>query len=268
MADLPGYISDTELYYDEDGITGSFVAGVTGTVTATRAALFSLDGAVNTNDTPGLFKIAGDLEVTGTTTLDGSAAVVALDDLSDVVITTPAATQLLEYSGSTWANAYPLVRRATVNLTDAQVKALPTTPVTVVAAPASGYRIRPIQVSYSAAFSGGVYTNLNATYIDVHLKIGSDYVGYGPVTDSTVTPTITQATDIFGSTGSHMYDQGLPPQLGNPGGYVQTSGVYTRSQQEATAMQIGIDNNGSGNFTGGNAGNTFRVTVYYVVEPF
>lgn len=49
---------------------GRFCCGYQGTITAPRAVLFSLNGSPNTNDTPGLFKIAGDLEVTGTANLD------------------------------------------------------------------------------------------------------------------------------------------------------------------------------------------------------
>jgi hypothetical protein len=66
-----GAFTGWEVWDEVATIRGSFVAGETGTVTATRAALFSLDGAVNTNSTEGLFKVAGDTEVTGTLNVDG-----------------------------------------------------------------------------------------------------------------------------------------------------------------------------------------------------
>jgi hypothetical protein len=46
-------------------IIGSAVFGVTTTVTATRAIAFGLDNAVNVHGTAGMFKVFGDMEVTG-----------------------------------------------------------------------------------------------------------------------------------------------------------------------------------------------------------
>lgn len=72
MADLPGYISDVEVYYEAE-LQGSLVAGVNTDVTATRAIAFGLDGSTNVHNTPGMFKVFGDTEVTGTVTVGGSA---------------------------------------------------------------------------------------------------------------------------------------------------------------------------------------------------
>jgi hypothetical protein len=47
---------------------------------------------------------------------------------------------------------------------------------------------------------------------------------------------------------------------------VQTLAFFNRNQQEAAAITLKADNNGSGNFTGGNAANSMKVTVYYSVE--
>ncbi len=52
-------------------LRGSFVAGETTTVTASRAAAFGLDGGTNVHDEEGKFKIFGDLEATGVATLPG-----------------------------------------------------------------------------------------------------------------------------------------------------------------------------------------------------
>jgi hypothetical protein len=51
-------------------ITGSLVAGVDTTVSATRAIAFGLDGNTNVHSTAGQFKVFGDMAVTGTTTLN------------------------------------------------------------------------------------------------------------------------------------------------------------------------------------------------------
>jgi hypothetical protein len=60
-----------------------FNVGANGTVTAPLAVLYSLDGNANTNDTQGLFKIAGDLEVTGTFTSGGGDVSAQLDALDE-----------------------------------------------------------------------------------------------------------------------------------------------------------------------------------------
>ena len=159
-----------------------------------------------------------------------------------------------------------LLRNRTV-LTDAQIKALPTTPVTLISAPGSGIRIRPIAWSLLADCSAGAYTNINTTYADVHLLIGTDYVGYGPVNDSTTTPALTLLSSLFGSATDRMFDSAIPPQQAN-GGYTQTINFFNRNQQENAALQIAIDNNGSGAFTGGHAANTLTVITYCVLETF
>lgn len=176
-------------------------------------------------------------------------------------------------SGNTgWGSPDDLVKPSATTLTDAQIKALPTTAVTLIAAPGSGKRIRPLSVSYLFDTSAGAYTNINATYADVHLELGSDYAGYGPVKDTAASPALTQFTDVLGTAADRIYDQAIPPQKGNDDGgggfYVITTGFGNRNQQENAALKIVIDNNGSGNLTGGNAANTLKVIVYYAVESF
>jgi hypothetical protein len=79
-SDLSAYDEMTVTVLD-DGIIGSFVAGVKTTVTATRAAAFGLDNNTNVHDEAGWFKIFGNLEVTGetrltTTTISNKAEII------------------------------------------------------------------------------------------------------------------------------------------------------------------------------------------------
>lgn len=65
-------------------LRGSFVAGVTTTVTADRAIAFGLDGNVNTHSTAGTFKVFGDMDVTGDfVTPDGNLSAGTMSDRLD-----------------------------------------------------------------------------------------------------------------------------------------------------------------------------------------
>lgn len=69
-----------------DGIIGSMVAGVKTTVNVTRAIAFGLDDNTNVHDTEGMFKVFGDVEITGeltvgSTTIGGGGSI----DISDLL---------------------------------------------------------------------------------------------------------------------------------------------------------------------------------------
>ncbi len=87
MADLPGYISDTELYYESDEIVGAFVAGQTGTVTANLAALFALSGSAETNAVPNSFKVVapGGIVLDGPVTVGGDPPVTDISAALDAL---------------------------------------------------------------------------------------------------------------------------------------------------------------------------------------
>ena len=93
------------------------------------------------------------------------------------------------------------VHTTTTVLTDAQIKALPTTPVTLLSAAGPNTFIKVIGVTYVTNTTAGAYTNLNATYVDLHQLIGSYFASYGPINDSTTTPALTDITAMLGEAG-------------------------------------------------------------------
>jgi hypothetical protein len=172
-------------------------------------------------------------------------------------------------------NGATLVMGFSTSLTDAQIKALPTTPVTLVAAPASGYRIKVLGGTARVQFSGGAYTNINTTYCAVVVQVPGAYWLCTPlgINDSTLAAPLTRVTTIFGATSLGVIDLAPLAQpvdsgasSGDEGWYVSTTSASVATV-EAQAVQIAADNNGSGVFTGGNSANTLKITLYYAVEP-
>ncbi len=156
-------------------------------------------------------------------------------------------------------------------LTNAQIKALPTTPITLVAAPAVGLRVKMLGASLRSSFAAGQYTNINATYAACALSYGSDFTQWatvGIVDDVTYTDA-NRFTALFGNTTQGLVD--LAPYLDAPSDGAANDlwvlpNVRTTASAAAIALVIAMDNNGSGALTGGNAANTLTVTVYYALE--
>jgi len=159
---------------------------------------------------------------------------------------------------------------AIVPLTNAQIIALPTTPVTVVAAPASGLRVKFLSATVVIDTTAGAYTNINTTLATIQIQTASaNWLSRGLINDSTTSPALTQVSSFLGSTANLLIDLGSYTgiQSTTPKGWVIPWGADTVSgNYDAQAIQIAMDNNGSGVLTGGNAANTGTVTIYYALE--
>jgi hypothetical protein len=153
------------------------------------------------------------------------------------------------------------IQIATVSIADAAIKTLPSTPVELIATPGAGFRL---------VFLGAtIQTDVAAAYTNVDTD-GFLWIGHNAAQSaSTYVPndsgaSIAELTALTANTDRHVMLNPYTNATVNWGNY---SDVNTVASVENQPLEISVDNDGSGNFTGGNAANEWTVDVYYVVRP-
>ncbi len=158
------------------------------------------------------------------------------------------------------------LRIAKVVLTDAQIKALPTTPITMVAAQGSGKFIVPVSLNLELNATSGGYSNINGySWIALSSATSNDASGYIG-NDNTISPAMVNLTNFLSSANHRATQIPVPATWSDPGGWGVLAAVQGGSISVFnSALTIYADNSGSGNFTGGNAANSLIVTTLYLV---
>lgn len=149
-----------------------------------------------------------------------------------------------------------------IELTDAQIRAAPTTPTVIVpATEVLGYVGLPTQIPLPLAFvvsaniSAGAYTNVDPVAAFI-IAVGSDWSLNGLRANVDTMAQINDAVSVIGIANSFdptIVDSTIIPL------HISSGGI------QDNALAFVINNNGAGNLTGGNAANSMKVTVLYTV---
>lgn len=155
------------------------------------------------------------------------------------------------------------VQATTVTLTNDQIKALPTTPQTIIAAPAAGFRIGWFTVDMRMNNTAGAYTNVNAAgSLSLHYDASpSELASLELANDTVVSPDENFLSDAMGAVESSF---AFEPRI-----YIHSTRgalVVPRTVPESLGLMLVADNDGSGDFTGGHANNTWTLNALYLLE--
>lgn len=232
-------------------------------------------GLVMTSDTDKLFVTRSNgtlVEVGGGSTPINLATFLTV---ANETATLPNSRRLLAGSGINFDDSVANVRTiSSVNgivsittiLTNNQIKALPTTPITLTAPSTSGFRNKLIAGTILRKFVTVGYTNVDPTYGSLQLQTpNGDWLSSPIINDSSGAPT-SDLTNFF-AIGYWLTDLLIPTTFADPvAGWQQFIMTTDISSVDNVAIEIAMDNNGSGNLTAGDPSNIMPIILYYLVE--
>lgn len=183
---------------------------------------------------------------------------------AQVALTTGVTGTLPVANGGTGVSSgLGVIRTSSLSLTNAQILASPTTEYEVIPALGAGFAPNYLWSVWKIDPSGGDYTDIDSGAYAVIGTTGEAIAlsSYFP-NDSGLS--LTCMNDWL-TGGKHLAT--IPAYLtsGDSWGLIAPGNVGLASL-ENTSIKLIVVNGGSGNFTGGNAANTWTLTTYYTIE--
>lgn len=207
----------------------------------------------------------------------GGGASASLDFLthSDETASLPNSRQLLAGTNVTFDDSVAgertidvtasagLVLLATVTRTNAQILALPSGDVTLVAAPGAGNIIVPIAVDITLDSSAGAYTNV---HVGCFAAVNINSIEQTVFLTDDGGPTETRLKTLLDD--SDLLYVRLPPIMvpDLAGGWWAGGLIRVMTGLENAPLVLHVENGGAGDFTGGNAANSMQIDVWYVIK--
>lgn len=172
-------------------------------------------------------------------------------------------------TGAGWFVVSSYVKPFATTLTDAEIKALPTTPITVLAAAPSGYRWVPSRFVLEMKATAGAYAAVDASaYLNMQFGTSGPLASGYLANDASTTPALADMDALFKSADNSTVE--LEPYMAQVSPESDEWGVMPEvvatGDLDGSAIRLVVNNGSSGNFTGGNSANTLTVTVYAALQ--
>lgn len=249
----------------------SKAVGQGATVKGRRSVLINLDGTPRTLEADDTFSVYGNAasqyDLSGVGDPEGAVSAPVGATYRDIVN----GYRYTKATGSGDVGWQMDLFTKSVFLSNDDLKTLSDTPIELVAAPGVNRRIKPIAATFQYSVVSGFYTNINTTYAALQISwdsAGGAWAMLPIVNDSTITPAIDALSRALGtSIHDGMIDMIAP--------YLQTKGAWWLPVPEVTqgfgaqenkSLVLSIDNNGSGDLTGGHADDFARVQLTFRIE--
>lgn len=159
-----------------------------------------------------------------------------------------------------------VIKRKTIILTDEEIKALPTTPLALLADDPAKL-ILPLFVVFQADTNGGAYTNIDPDFANLNVWYtgGFDTPLWSVDNNSTATPVKDNLTSLL-TAGALSFAVLTPNQPGytTSGDAINLTNYLLSDGIQGLGLEVAINNNLAGNLEDGDAANTLQVTVCYL----
>lgn len=212
--------------------------------------------------------------LTDTITVNGEAFEGTAQELKDLLYSDVLTVASSGSGGSGGGGILKVVK----TLTNNETKALPTTPIQIIEPPGAGKRLHLFHCVVKADNNAGVYSNVNASsaWLGLYYSTGSSWEERASELIENRTNTmgeLVQLTNLLTTVNNNKLTILQPYRnvlwsnaFSTNNSFLSIPDYMYLPGMDNIGFYLLADNNGDGNYTGGDAANTLKVTVYYSIE--